>query len=64
MKIASATGVLMTGACFPLQPTEITVRTETSDGFSSLSLSDDRMSVMIEITINPEVKRMLKQLVK
>ena len=61
MKYAIATGMVFKGM-IP-KKTQVAVRTETTGNFSTLSLSDDD-SVMIQIVVTPEVKRILKAVIK
>ena len=61
MKYAIATGMVFMGM-IPKE-TQVAVRTETTGNFSTLSLSDDD-SVMIQIVVTPEVKRILKAVIK
>ena len=61
MKYAIATGIVFKGM-IPKE-TQVAVRTETTGNFSTLSLSDDD-SVMIQIVVTPEVKRILKAVIK
>ena len=45
------------------KPTEITIRTETTNGFSTLSLSDDK-DTLIQIAVTPAVKKVLQGVCK
>ena len=60
MKLATTTGFVFTNGVFIPNSTEITVRTETTGNFSTLSLADDDKGLMIQIAITPEIKKMLK----
>lgn len=42
MKKTIARGLISKGAIPIPKPTEVTIRTETTNGFSTLSLSDDK----------------------
>lgn len=61
MKAAIATGLILKG--FIPQKAPITVRTETTDNFTTLSLSDDD-ELMIQVVVTPEIKRLLKDITK
>lgn len=60
MKDAITTGLVCEKGRMSLKPREITVRTETTGHFSTLSLADDAKGLMIEITVTPEIKRILR----
>lgn len=60
MKSATTAGFVFTNGVFIPNSTEITVRTETTGNFSTLSLADDDKELMIQIAITPEIKKMLK----
>ena len=60
MKFATTAGFVFTNGVFIPKSTEITVRTETTGNFSTLSLADDDKELMIQIAITPEIKKMLK----
>lgn len=63
MKTCQVRGLLM-GGTFGMMPSVITVRSESSDNFHTISLSDDRYEVMIQIPVTPEVKKILKEVIK
>ena len=60
MKIAEARGIIIKGKLPIPRETVVTIRTETTNGFSTLSLADDISGVMIQIAVTPEVKKLLK----
>lgn len=64
MRIAEARGLIMKRRIPIPEETVITVRTETTDGFSTLSLTDDIGGVMLQVVVTPEVKRLLKEVCK
>lgn len=63
MRIAVAKGMICKGMIPVSKPTEVTIRTETTDGFSTLSLSDDK-DTLIQIAVTPSVKKVLKDICK
>lgn len=64
MKIAQAGGFVFTPITVIPKATPITVRTETTGDFSTLSLADDDKGYMVQVAVTPEVKRILKQICK
>ena len=64
MKIANARGIIIKGKIPIPKETVVTIRTETSCGFSTLSLADDLSGTMIQIAVTPEVKKILKAVIK
>lgn len=64
MRIAQARGMVIKGKLPIPRDTVVTVRTETTDGFSTLSLADDIGGVMLQVVVTPEVKRLLKEVCK
>ena len=62
MKYAIARGMIFKGAPIPKQ-TEVAVRTEVTGNFKTLSLSDDK-DTMIQVVVTPEVKKVLKDICK
>ena len=61
MKMAQATGILFKGI-IPKR-TIITMRTEKTGDFATLSLSDD-VGVMLQVEVTPAIKRLLKDVIK
>ena len=61
MKAATATGFIFKGFLPKIAP--ITVRTETTDEFTTLLLSDDD-KLMLQVVVTPEIKRLLKDITK
>lgn len=64
MRIAEARGIVIKGKLPIPRDTVVTVRTETTDGFSTLSLADDIGGLMLQVAVTPEVKRLLKEVCK
>lgn len=64
MRIAEARGMVIKGKLPIPRETVVTVRTESTDGFSTLSLADDIGGVMLQVVVTPEVKRLLKEVCK
>ena len=64
MKIAEARGMVIKGKLPIPRETVVTIRTETTNEFSTLSLADDISGVMIQIAVTPEVKKLLKAVSK
>ena len=64
MRIAEARGMVIKGKLPIPRETVVTVRTETTDGFSTLSLADDIGGMMLQVVVTPEVKRLLKEVCK
>ena len=64
MKIAEARGIIIKRRIPIPKETVVTVRTETTDGFSTLSLADDISGVMLQVVVTPEIKRLLKEVCK
>ena len=62
MKSAEATGLFVTDMIAWKKP--ITVRAETTNGFSTLSLSDDKDGVMLQVVCTKEVRKVLKSVMK
>ena len=62
MRSTYATGLVFKGI-IP-KKTAITVRTETTGDFSTLSLADDDGNIMIQVVVTPEVKKVLKGVCK
>lgn len=61
MKAAMATGIVFEkGIPFP---SPVTVRIEKTGDFKTLSLSDDN-AAFIEVVVTPEIKRLLKELIR
>ena len=59
MKKAITAGLVWRGV--GMRESVITVRTEKGrDDFTTLSLADDELGLMIEIRVTPEVKNLLK----
>lgn len=63
MRSAVARGVIFKGMISIPKPTEVTIRTETTNGFSTLSLSDDK-DTLIQIAVTPAVKKVLQGVCK
>ena len=61
MRSAIAQGMVFKGI-IP-KHTAVTVRTETTGDFSTLSLSDDK-DIMVQIVVTPAVKKVLKGVCK
>lgn len=59
MKLAKAEGMING---FPIK-TDITVRTETTGDFHTISFSDDK-KLMILIAVNEDVKKILREIVR
>lgn len=64
MRIAQARGMVIKGKLPIPRDTFVTVRTETTDGFSTISLADDIGGLMLQVVVTPEVKRLLKEVCK
>ena len=64
MRIAEARGMVIKGKLPIPRETVVTVRTESTDGFSTLSLADDIGGLMLQVVVTPEVKRLLKEVCK
>ena len=62
MKQALTTGLYITSR--KMKQTVVTVRTERTGNFCTLSLADDDEQVMIELAISPEIKRILKDIIR
>ena len=63
MKTAKANGILFLAHPFCFSQRDVVVRTETSDGRSTLSLSDDDCGIMLEVPVTPEIKKLLKSII-
>lgn len=63
MRLCQVRGLLM-GGTFGMMPSVITVRSESTDNFHTISFSDDRYEVMLQIPVTPEVKKILKEVVR
>ena len=61
MRSAIAQGMVFNGIV--PKPTAVTIRTETTGNFSTLSLSDDK-DILIQIAVTPAVKKILKGVCK
>lgn len=64
MRIAEARGMVIKRQLPIPRETVVTVRTESTDGFSTLSLADDIGGMMLQVVVTPEVKRLLKEVCK
>lgn len=64
MKLAEARGLVIYGKLPIPKETVVTIRTETTRGFSTISLADDKDGVMLQMVVNPEVKRVLREVCK
>ena len=64
MRSTIARGMICKGMIPIPKPTEVTIRTETTNGFSTLSLSDDKDTLMIQIAVTPAVKKVLQGVCK
>ena len=64
MNMCIATGLVMDSFIPVNPPTEITVRTEKTGEFITLSLAGDKEGIMIQVIVTPEVKRLLKGILK
>ena len=62
--MADARGIIIKGKIPIPKVTVVTIRTETTGGFSTLSLADDISGTMIQIAVTPEVKKLLKEVSK
>lgn len=63
MRSTVARGMICKGMIPIPKPTEVTIRTETTNGFSTLSLSDDK-NTLIQIAVTPAVKKVLQGVCK
>lgn len=61
MRLAEARGLVIAGKLPIPRETVVTIRTETTRGFSTISMADDNGSVMLQMVVNPEVKRLLRE---
>ena len=48
----------------PFMPKEMVVRTEKTGNFATLSIADEDNNQMLQIIVNDEVKKMLKEVIK
>ena len=64
MKIAESGGLVIDGKLPIPKATIVTIRTETTRGFTTISMADDKGGVMLQMAVNPEVKRLLKEVCK
>ena len=48
----------------PFMPVSMVVRTETTGSYSTLSIADETNGVMLQVVVNDEVKKMLKEVIK
>ena len=64
MRIAESRGLVIDGKLPIPREAVVTIRTETTRGFSTISLADDNGGVMLQMVVNPEVKRLLKEVCK
>ena len=63
MKTCQVKGLTISNSGF--LPAPITVRTEKTGDFATLSLADDDIKqIMIQIQITPEVKKLLKEIIE
>ena len=60
MKTGIAGGAFMTPQTALPRQTVITMRTETTGDFNTLSLADDDKGLMLQIIVTPEIKKMLR----
>lgn len=63
MKYAIARGMIVNGKLPIPKQTEVAVRTERTGDFKTLSLSDDK-DTMIQVVVTPEVRKILKDICK
>ena len=63
VKAAAAAGMVLKDGNLPLTTRAITVRTEKTGDFRTLSFADDNGGMMIQVALNPEVKKLLRELV-
>ncbi len=64
MKSTTVTGLFMTQLTVIPEPKTITLKAETTNGFSTISLSDDERGIMIQIPITLPVKHILRGVTK
>lgn len=63
MKTCQVKGLTISNSGF--LPAPVTVRTEKTGDFATLSLADDDIKqIMIQIPITPEVKKLLKEIIE
>lgn len=63
MKECQARGLTISNS--GMIPAVVTLRTEKTGDFATLSLSDDDIKqIMIQIVITPEVKKLLKEVIQ
>ena len=48
----------------PFMPVSMVVRTETTGNHSTLSIADETNGVMLQVVVNDEVKKLLKDIVR
>ena len=48
----------------PFMSVSMVVRTETTGSYSTLSIADETNGVMLQVVVNDEVKKMLKEVIK
>lgn len=63
MRSAVARGMICKGMIPIPKPAEVTIRTEATGDFKTLSLSDDK-DLMIQVVVTPEIKKVLKDICK
>jgi len=62
LKMNSSTGCFVTDGCLPFKDATVTVRSEDSNEYKTISFSVDNAGIMIMIRLNPEVENQLKEL--
>lgn len=48
----------------PFMPVSMVVRTEKTGSYSTLSIADENNGVMLQVVVNDEVKKLLKDIVR
>lgn len=48
----------------PFMPVSMVVRTEKTGSYSTLSIADETNGVMLQVVVNDEVKKLLKDIVR
>lgn len=64
MKSTIVPGFYYTRSVFFPHPSEITIRTETTGNFSTISFAQDDKEIMLQVPVTEELKKILKGVIE
>lgn len=64
MKSTIVPGFCYTRSQILPHPSEITIRTETTGNFSTVSFAQDDKCIMLQVPVTEELKKILKEVIK